>query len=125
MSIRLILLLLFLSSCSNSTGFKSEPKPNNGVSIRGFNKSKVGGLERNGVALKFYNINKMNTALLPRFDDIKKKKNKNLSKLVKNNKYYYSIGFGDFINIANTDLDGIEVSYTIGPDGNVTMSYIG
>jgi hypothetical protein len=63
---KLILLLLFLSGCLNSTGFKSEPK-------RGF-KSKVGGLERNGVALKFYNINKMNTALLPRFDDIKKKK---------------------------------------------------
>ena len=44
---------------------------------------------------------------------------------MKNNKYYYSIGFGDFINIANTDLDGIEVSYTIGPDDNVTISYIG
>ena len=83
------------------------------------------GLERNGVALKFHNINKMNTALLPRFDDIKKKKDKNLSKLVKNNKYYYSIGFGDFINIGNTDLDGIEVSYIISPDGNVTISYIG
>ena len=67
----------------------------------------------------------MNTALHPRFDNIKKRKDKNLSKLVKNNKYYYSIGFGDFINIANTDLDGIEVSYTIGADGNVTISYIG
>jgi len=44
---------------------------------------------------------------------------------VKNNKYYYSIGFGDFINIGNTDLDGIEVSYIISPDGNVTISYIG
>ena len=56
---------------------------------------------------------------------ILKKKDKNLSKLVKNNKYYYSIGFGDFINIGNTDLDGIEVSYIISPDGNVTISYIG
>ena len=75
MNLKLILLFLFIVSCTNSTGFKSEPKPgNNSVSIRGFNKSKVGGLERNGVALKFYNINKMNTALLPRFDNIKKKK---------------------------------------------------
>ena len=125
MSIRLILLLLFLSSCSNSTGFKSEPKPNNGVSIRGFNKAKVEGLERNGVALKFYNINKMNTALLPRFDDIKKKKDKNLSKLMKDNKYYYSIGSGDVINIAITDLDDIDGSYTISPDGDVTIPYVG
>ena len=74
---KVLLLFVFVifSSCTNSTGFKSEPKPgNNSVSIRGFNKSKVGGLERNGVALKFHNINKMNTALYPRFDNIKKKK---------------------------------------------------
>jgi protein involved in polysaccharide export with SLBB domain len=114
---KLILLLLFLSGCLNSTGFKSEPK-------RGF-KSKVGGLERNGVALKFYNINKMNTALLPRFDNIKKKKDKNLSKLIKDNKYYYSIGSGDVINIAITDLDDIDGSYTISPDGDVTIPYVG
>ena len=89
MNLRLITPFLFISSCSNSTGFKSEPKPgNNSVSIRGFNKPKVEGLERNGVALKFHNINKMNTALLPRFDDIKKKKDKNLSKLIKNNNIY-------------------------------------
>ena len=92
MSLRLILIFLLISGCTNSTGFKSEPKSGKNVSIRGFNKPKVEGLERNGVALKFYNINKMNTALLPRFDDIKKKKDKNLSKLMKDNKYYYSIG---------------------------------
>ena len=125
MNLKLILLLLFIVGCSNSTGFKSEPKPNNSVSIRGFNKPKVEGLERNGVALKFYNINKMNTALLPRFDDIKKKKDKNLSKLMKDNKYYYSIGSGDVINIAITDLDDIDGSYTISPDGDVTIPYVG
>ena len=123
MNLKLILLLLFIVGCSNSTGFKSEPKPNNSLS-RGL-KSKVGGLERNGVTLKFHNINKMNTALLPRFDDIKKKKDKNLSKLMKDNKYYYSIGSGDVINIAITDLDDIDGSYTISPDGDVTIPYVG
>ena len=63
MSFKLILIFLLVVGCSNSTGFKSEPKPNNSLSIRGF-KSKVGGLERNGVALKFHNINKMNKSLL-------------------------------------------------------------
>ena len=125
MSLRLILIFLLISGCNNSTGFKSEPKSGKNVSIRGFNKPKVGGLERNGVALKFYNINKMNTALLPRFDDIKKKKDKNLSKLMKDNKYYYSIGSGDVINIAITDLDDIDGSYTISPDGDVTIPYVG
>ena len=123
MNLRLILIFLFISSCTNSTGFKSEPKPNKSLS-RGF-KSKVGGLERNGVTLKFHNINKMNTALLPRFDNIKKKKDKNLSKLMKDNKYYYSIGSGDVINIAITDLDDIDGSYTISPDGDVTIPYVG
>ena len=125
MSLRLILIFLLISGCTNSTGFKSEPKSGKNVSIRGFNKPKVEGLERNGVALKFYNINKMNTALLPRFDDIKKKKDKNLSKLMKDNKYYYSIGSGDVINIAITDLDDIDGSYTISPDGDVTIPYVG
>ena len=125
MSLRLILIFLLISGCTNSTGFKSEPKSGKNVSIRGFNKPKVGGLERNGVALKFYNINKMNTALLPRFDDIKKKKDKNLSKLMKDNKYYYSIGSGDVINIAITDLDDIDGSYIISPDGDVTIPYVG
>ena len=123
MNLKLILLLLFIVGCSNSTGFKSEPKPNNSLS-RGL-KSKVGGLERNGVTLKFHNINKMNTALLPRFDNIKKKKDKNLSKLMKDNKYYYSIGPGDVINIAITDLGDIDGSYTISPDGDVTIPYVG
>ena len=125
MSLKLILIFLLISGCNNSTGFKSEPKSGKNVSIRGFNKPKVGGLERNGVALKFYNINKMNTALLPRFDDIKKKKDKNLSKLMKDNKYYYSIGSGDVINIAITDLDDIDGSYIISPDGDVTIPYVG
>jgi len=126
MFLRIILLCLFILGCTNSTGFKSEPKPRNtSVSIRGFDKPKVGGLERNGVALKFYNINKMNTALLPRFDDIKKNKDKNLSKLMKDNKYYYSIGSGDVINIAITDIDDIDGSYTISPSGDVTIPYVG
>jgi len=124
--LKFFIFFLLVSGCNNSTGFKSEPKPrNNSVSIRGFDKPKVGGLERNGVALKFYNINKMNTALLPRFDDIKKNKDKNLSKLMKDNKYYYSIGSGDVINIAITDLDDIDGSYTISPDGDVTIPYVG
>jgi hypothetical protein len=65
MNLKLIILFLFVSGCSNSTGFRAEPINEDAKKL---------GLERNGVALKFHNINKMNTALLPRFDDIKKKK---------------------------------------------------
>ena len=124
MNLKLILLLLFIVGCSNSTGFKSEPKPGNYAVKRGFDSKNIG-LERNGVALNFYNINKMNTALLPKFDDIKKKKDKNLVKLKKENKYYYSIGAGDVINISITDIDDIDGSYTISPAGDVTIPYVG
>ncbi len=59
------LFLVFLSSCTNSTGFKSEPKSINPKKI---------GLEQRGVTLKFHNLNKINSASLPKFEDIKKKK---------------------------------------------------
>tara|TARA_B110000114_G_scaffold158017_1_gene172969 strand:+ start:151 stop:381 length:231 start_codon:yes stop_codon:yes gene_type:complete len=73
MYLKIILLFLILSSCTNSTGFKSEPKSGNYVFNKSTDPENIG-LKRNGVALNFYNINKMNTALLPKFDDIKKKK---------------------------------------------------
>ena len=44
--------------------------------------------------------------------------------MIGKNKYYYSIGAGDVINISITDIDDINGSYTISPDGNVTIPYI-
>ena len=104
MCFRFILIFLFVASCTNSTGFKSEPKSSNPKKI---------GLERNGVTLRFHNLNKINTASLPKFEEIKKNIDKKLFKLIKENKYYYSIGPGDVINIAITDIDDIDGSYTI------------
>ena len=115
---KLILLISFIliSACSNSTGFKSEPRSTNPKKI---------GLEQNGVTLKFHNLNKINTASLPKFEEIKKNIDKKIVKLVKENKYYYSIGSGDVINIAITDIDDIDGSYTISPNGDVTIPYVG
>jgi protein involved in polysaccharide export with SLBB domain len=119
MSLRLILIFLFITSCTNSTGFKSEPKLSPGADPKNI------GLGQTGVALKFYDLNKINTASLPKFEDIKKKVDKNVTKLLKDNKYYYIIGAGDVINIAITDIDDIDGSYTISPDGDVTIPYVG
>ena len=116
MVLRLIIIVLIFSGCSNSTGFKYEPINKNAKDI---------GLERNGVALKFYNINKINTSILPRVEQFKKKTDKKFNKLIKNNKYYYSLGAGDVINIAITDVDDINGSYTVSPDGDVTIPYVG
>ena len=116
MYLKIILIFLFITGCTNSTGFKGEPNRTNPKKI---------GLEQRGVALKFYDLNKINTSSLPRFEDVQKKKDKKLVKLMKDNKYYYSIGSGDVINIAITDIDDIDGSYTISPDGDVTIPYVG
>ena len=98
MNLKLILIFLFISSCTNSTGFKGEPQSTNPKKI---------GLEQRGVTLKFHNLNKINTSSLPKFEDIVKKKDKNINELIEKNKYYYSIGPGDVINISITDIDDI------------------
>ena len=113
MIFKLIFIFLFIASCNNSTGFKSEPKSLNPKKI---------GLEQRGVTLNFHNINKINTASLPKFTDIKKKENKKLIKLMEENKYYYSIGAGDVINIAITDIEDIDGSYYV-PDGGTWHPY--
>ena len=82
MFFRFALIFLFTASCTNSTGFKSEPK--------GTNPTKIG-IEQTGVTLKFHNLNKINTASLPKFEDIKRKEDKKLKELMKENKYLYTI----------------------------------
>ena len=116
MILRIILTFLLITGCTNSTGFKSEP--------RGTNPKKMG-IEQKGVTLKFHNLNKINTKSLPKFEDIKKKEDKKITRLIKKNKYYYSIGPGDVINISITDVDDIDGLYTISPTGDVTIPYVG
>ena len=116
MYLRFLIIFLIFSGCNNSTGFKQEPTGKNAKKI---------GLERNGVALNFYNLNKINVSALPRVEQIKKKTDKKLAELIKDNKYYYSLGAGDVINITITDVDDINGSYTINPVGDVTIPYAG
>ncbi|MBT4958430.1 MAG: hypothetical protein HON33_00495, partial [Flavobacteriaceae bacterium] len=101
MFLRIILLFLLVVGCTNSTGFKGEPKGNDPKKI---------GIKQRGVTLKFYDLNKINTASLPKFEDIQKKQDKKLTQLISENKYYYSIGAGDVINISITDIDDIDGS---------------
>ncbi len=116
MNCRFLLIFLVLFGCSLSPGFKKEPTSKN---------PKKMGLEQNGVSLVFHNLNKMNVASLPKVGDIKKKSQKKLNKLIKNDKYYYSIGSGDIINISITDIEDIDGSYTVSPSGDVTIPYVG
>ena len=116
MIFRYLLVLFIISSCALSPGFKEEPTSKNPQNI---------GLERNGVSLVFHNLNKMNIASLPKVEEVQKKSQKKLSKLIKNDKYYYSIGSGDVINISITDIEDIDGSYTVSPNGDVTIPYVG
>ena len=116
MIFRYLLILFFISSCGLTPGFKKEPTSKNPKSI---------GLKQNGVALKFYDLNKMNVSALPRIEDVQKKSQEILNQLTKNDKYYYLIGAGDIINISITDIEDINGSYTVSPNGDVTIPYVG
>ena len=116
MTLRFLLLFFVITACALSPGFKKEPSSKN---------PKKMGLEQNGVTLMFHNINKMNLDALPRVDDIQKKSQENLKELLAQDTYYYTLGYGDIINIALTDIDDIDGSYTISPDGSVTIPYVG
>jgi len=115
--LRIILVFFIVSSCGFSPGFQQEPKiDKNAKSL---------GLKRNGVTLHFYDINKMNLDALPRIEDIKNKTRKDLGELTKDDNYNYTIGPGDVINISITDNEDINGSYTVSPQGDVTIPYVG
>ena len=116
MILRFLTLFFIISSCALSPGFKKEPTSKN---------PKKMGLEQNGVTLMFYNLNKINTASFPRVEDLKKKAKKKLKELSVDDNYYYTLGYGDIINISLTDIEDINGSYTISPDGSVTIPYVG
>ena len=116
MIFRFLLIFLIVTSCGLSPGFQQEPTSKNPKEI---------GLQRNGVSLVFYNLNKMNIASLPKVEEVKKKSQKKLNKLIENDKYYYSIGSGDVINISITDIEDIDGTYTVSPNGDVTIPYVG
>ena len=117
MFLRFVILFFLVSSCALSPGFKKEP--NNIKNV------KKDGLKRNGVTLNFYDINKMNVDALPRIEDIQKKTKKDLKELIDSNNYDYKIGTGDVINISITDNEDIDGSYTVSPNGDVTIPYVG
>ena len=48
-----------------------------------------------------------------------------MKELIRKDTYYYTLGYGDVINIALTDIEDIDGSYTISPDGSVTIPYVG
>ena len=116
MGFRYFLIFLIISACALSPGFKKEPTSKN---------PKKMGLQQNGVTLFFYNLNKMNPDVLPRIKDINKKSEEKIKELMVDDKYYYTLGYGDVINISLTDIEDIDGSYTISPNGGVTLPYVG
>ena len=116
MILRFLLVFFIISACALSPGFKKEPSSKNPKRI---------GLKQNGVTLFFHNINKMNLGALPRIEEIQEKSKDKLEKLMVDDTYYYTLGYGDVINIALTDIEDIDGSYTISPDGSVTIPYVG
>ncbi len=116
MYLKVILLFMFVIGCTLSPGFKKEPTSKNPKSM---------GLKQTGVELYFHDLNKINPSSFAKMEDIKKDSENKLKELKKDDKYYYTLGYGDVINISLTDIEDIDGSYTISPDGSVTIPYVG
>ena len=56
---------------------------------------------------------------------MQKKSEDKLKELLAQDTYNYTLGYGDVINISLTDIEDIDGSYTISPDGSVTIPYVG
>ena len=116
MYLKVILLFMFVIGCTLSPGFKKEPTSKNPKSM---------GLKQTGVELYFHDLNKINPSSFAKMEDIKKESQKSLQELVSEDIYYYTLGYGDVINISLTDIEDIDGSYTVSPDGSVTIPYVG
>jgi len=126
--VSLILFLFVLSSCSGLPGLNKDP------SARGFKKLKPDtSVDRNklsyrNINVNFYNLNQM---LIKDFENLNNGSQYNLDQNsekyedVYTYTYRYVMGKGDVVSIKMTDIPDVDGSYTINPDGYITIPYVG
>ena len=126
--VSLILSLFVLGGCSGLPGLNKDPN------ARGFKKLKTdtpidhNKLSYRNINVNFYDLNKMQ---IKDFENLNNgsqyNPNKNSAKYedVYSYTYQYVMGKGDVVSIKMTDITDVDGSYTINPDGYITIPYVG
>ena len=120
--IKITFILFFTYSCSQLPGINKEPKNQRG-SIKLNNYYTI-----NDVKIQIIKINNLNEFEINKFNDSKLDE---LNYSVQNFKkiydydYSYVLGSSDVISINLTDTDDIDGAYTIDPNGDIDLPFIG
>ena len=120
--IKILLILLFTCSCSTLPGINEEPKKQKA------SKTEVTNYTINDISLDIIDINELNEVQLKKYNSLNVKEIKYSIRQfsnIYNYKYEYVLGSSDVISINLTDTDDLDGTYTIGPNGNIDLPFLG
>ena len=119
---KIIFLILFTYNCAGLPGINIDPKKQKSSELnRGY-------YSIDDIAIDIIDINKLNEDQINKYNTSKVKELKySISEFstIYNYRYEYALGSADVISINLTDTDDIDGSYTISPDGNIDLPFIG
>ena len=116
-------ILIFIYGCAEIPGINKSPREQSKSK-----KSISGYLSINDIAVDIIKINKLNENEIENYNKSKiAELNYSVSKFsnIYNYKYEYALGSSDVISINLTDTDDIDGSYTIDPNGDIDIPFIG
>ena len=116
-------ILIFIYGCAEIPGINKSPREQSKSK-----KSISGYLSINDIAVDIIKINKLNENEIENYNKSKiDELNYSVSKFsnIYNYKYEYALGSSDVISINLTDTDDIDGSYTIDPNGDIDIPFIG
>ena len=119
---KIIFLIFFTYNCTSLPGINRNPIEQKSSKLnRGY-------YSIDDIAIDIIDINKLNEDQINKYNTSKVKELKySISEFstIYNYRYEYALGSADVISINLTDTDDIDGSYTISPDGNIDLPFIG
>ena len=119
---KIIFILFVTYGCSGLPGINQDiKKQKNSKNISGY-------LSINDISIDIIDINKLNENQIDTYNQTKVEEIKYSVKEftnIYNYKYQYALGSSDVIAINLTDTDDIDGSYTISPDGDIDLPFVG
>ena len=119
---KIIFIIFVTYSCSGLPGINQDVKEQkNSKNISGYYSIK-------DISIEIIDVNKLNENQINTYNQTKVEEIKYSVKKFKNiydYKYQYALGSSDVISINLTDTDDIDGSYTISPDGDIDLPFVG